>query len=98
MALTLLCAKIEAMAMNGQRWGYASLLISGIALSGGCAVAPPCEVPSLVAAPSSQIRQVSTSPESGLQQKIRVQEKRISELTMQLNLLKRIDHDRSKDR
>ena len=98
MALTLLPARTETMAINGQRRGYVSLLIFGIALSGGCAVAPPCEAPSLVAAPSPQIRQVPAFPESGLQQKIKVQEKRITELTMQLNLLKRIDRDRSKDR
>jgi hypothetical protein len=49
-------------------------------------------MPALQAAPRP------TPPTSVLQQKVNAQEKRISELSMQLKLLKRIDQDQQKQR
>ena len=42
--------------------------------------------------------QSATLSNSALQQKVKAQEKRITKLSMQLNLLKRIDHDQLRQR
>jgi hypothetical protein len=78
--------------------GSAALPILLLGLTWGCAAAPPC--PNLEAAPLaiSQVASVSNVSSEALKQKVKAQEKRISELSMQLNLLRRIDHDRTKDR
>jgi hypothetical protein len=73
---------------------YGSGLMVMIALSWGCAAVPPCSVPEDHTAPVSSVDRSS----SALQQKVKAQEKRISELSMQLDLLKRIDQDRQRQR
>lgn len=74
---------------------YGSGLIVLIAVSWGCVAVPPCSAPEdLPAAPVSSINQSS----SALQQKVKAQEKRISELSTQLQLLKRIDQDQQRQR
>lgn len=73
---------------------YGSGLIVLIAVSWGCVAVPPCSAPEDLTAPASSINQSS----SALQQKVKAQEKRISELSMQLQLLKRIDQDQQRQR
>lgn len=77
---------------------YRSFLCPGlmamIALSWGCAANPPCSLPEEHANPVASVDRSNTA----LQQKVKAQEKRISELSMQLDLLKRIDQDRQKQR
>ena len=84
------------------------ILVGTLSLSGGCAAMPPCPLPaetmqlppataqptvSEVTPPLAQ----SMSPATlGLEHKVKMQEKRIAELSSQLRLLKRIDLDRSK--
>jgi hypothetical protein len=63
-----------------------------IALSWGCAATPPCSVPEEQATSLASI----DPSNAALQQKVKAQEKRINELSMQLNLLKRIDQDRQR--
>jgi hypothetical protein len=60
----------------------------------GCTAIPPCPPSDNVAVPSQSVNQSSAT----LQQKVKAQEKRISELSAQLNLLKRIDQDQQKQR
>jgi hypothetical protein len=60
----------------------------------GCTAIPPCPPPDSVAVQSQSVNQ----PSATLQQKVKAQEKRISELSAQLNLLKRIDQDQQKQR
>lgn len=69
-------------------------LMAMIALSWGCAATPPCSVPEEHA---TSVASVDRS-NSALQQKVKAQEKRIIELSMQLDLLKRIDQDRQRQR
>ena len=73
---------------------YVSALIFWMAVGWGCAAVPPCSAPENLPAPTSSVSLSS----SALQQKVKAQEKRISELSMQLNLLKRIDQDQQKQR
>lgn len=89
------------------RW-FLVCVFSGLLLcSSGCTAVPPCPVPGPAQLPASAVP--PTVPEStpsiaspmspatlALEQKIKVQEKRIADLTTQLLLLKRIDLDRSK--
>lgn len=84
--------------MKKSRLGYGFLLILWVGVSWGCAGAPPCQTSETVALPATQAAPSVTPPSSVLQQKVTAQEKRIAELSMQLNLLKRIDQDRKKDR
>jgi hypothetical protein len=80
-------------------------------MTGGCAaVPPPCPLPEAAQSVSSPIPE--TKPEDmvsmpltaapvppnnpALERKVRLQEKRIAELSSQLRLLKRIDLDRTK--
>lgn len=84
--------------MTRTRLAYVSLMMAWTGLSGGCTAVPTCPTPEAVALPAAQ-SPISTAPSNtALQQKVKWQEKRISELSMQLDMLKRIDHDRSKDR
>ncbi len=69
-------------------------LMAMVALSWGCAATPPCSVPEEHA---TSVGSVDRS-NSALQQKVKAQEKRIIELSMQLDLLKRIDQDRQRQR
>jgi len=48
--------------------------------------------------PAAQASPPGTLPNSALQQKVKAQEKRIGELSAQLNLLKRIDLDGKNER
>jgi len=84
--------------MTSTRRGYGSVLILWIGLSWGCAAVPPCPTSDTVPLPAAHTIPSASPPNVALQQKVKAQEKRISELSMQLNLLKRIDHDRTKDR
>ena len=68
-------------------------------ISGGCAAVSPCPPAELVQAPPPQAIPVVAPSSSALQQKMKVQEKRIAELSMQLKMLKRmiwirISHER----
>jgi hypothetical protein len=69
-------------------------LIGGIFFA-GCATPPPCPTPQADPAPMSHPVS-STSSSSALEQKVKAQEKRIAELSMQLKLLKRIDLEEGK--
>lgn len=70
---------------------YSSIFLVAL---GGCTAAPPCQGPSTLPMPSSS----PVLSNSALQQKVKAQERRISELSTQLNLLKRIDQDQQKQR
>jgi hypothetical protein len=48
--------------------------------------------------PAAQTSLSMGPPNTALQQKVKMQEKRINELSMQLKLLKRIDQDQQKQR
>ncbi len=88
--------------MDRDQWRttWAALLTVWIGMSGGCAVAPSCPPPETIPGPAPQV--ISPLAPSGalsataLVQKVKSQEKRIAELSLQLRLLKRIDLDRSK--
>ena len=54
----------------------------------------PCSAPEGLTAPASSINPSS----SALQQKVKAQEKRISELSTQLQMLRRIDQDQQRPR
>lgn len=84
--------------MYRQWLGYGSLLILWVGIVSGCAGVPPCETLTGVETPAPQMMQSATLSNSALQQKVKAQEKRITELSMQLNLLKRIDHDQLRQR
>lgn len=84
--------------MNRPRLKYGSFLIVSIGVSWGCAAVPPCPAPENLPLPALQATPRPTPPTSVLQQKVNAQEKRISELSMQLKLLKRIDQDQQKQR
>jgi hypothetical protein len=74
---------------------YGAFVIVSIGVSFGCAAVPPCSAPETL--PASAPRQ-PTPPTLVLQQKVKAQEKRIHELSMQLELLKQIDQDQRKQR
>ena len=76
--------------METRRLQYAAILV--FTLGGGCTAVPPCSEPQQAAAPSA----VQSVP--ALQQRIKAQDKRIEELTTQLEMLKQLDHSRMKDR
>ena len=78
--------------------GQTPLLMLWIGLMWGCAAAPPCPPPDSVQLSAGQPLSSSGPSTAALQQRVNAQEKRIRELSLQLNLLKRIDHDRTKDR
>jgi hypothetical protein len=84
--------------MTTTRRGPAILLILWIGLTWGCAAAPPCPPPDSVQLPAAQPLSSSGSSTAALQQRVKTQEKRISELSLQLNLLKRIDQDQQRQR
>lgn len=68
-------------------------LMSWVALGWGCVANPPC--PTLENGPQVSVASQSSS---ALQQKVKVQERRINELSAQLRLLKQIDQDQQKQR
>jgi hypothetical protein len=78
------------------RWSGSSVvaLIGGMFFA-GCATPSPCPTPQADPAPMSNAVS-STSSSSALEQKVKAQEKRIAELSMQLKLLKRIDLEEGK--
>ena len=80
--------------MNRPWLRYASVLMVWIGVSWGCTAVPPCPAPGTLPSPAPSVSQSS----SALQQKVKAQEKRITELSTQLNLLKRIDQDQQKQR
>ena len=84
--------------MNRTRLTYRSFMTLWMVVSAGCAAAPPCETPSIVAAAAPQSTQSAAASNSALQHKVKAQEKRISELSMQLDLFKRIDQDHQRQR
>ncbi len=84
----------EGHAMRGSCLRYGSGMLVWIALSWGCAAVPPCSQPEGLTAPASSINLSSAA----LQQKVKAQEKRISELSTQLQMLKRIDQDQQRQR
>ena len=73
---------------------FSAGLMAMIALTWGCAATSPCSVPQEQATSVASVDRSSAA----LQQKVKAQEKRINELSMQLNLLKRIDQDRQRQR
>ncbi len=84
----------EGRVMNRPCLRYVSGLMVWMAVSWGCAAVPPCSAPENLPALASSVNQSS----SALQQKVKEQEKRISELSTQLKLLKRIDQDQQRQR
>ena len=72
------------------------VLMSGFLFSAACTTAPPCSSPQALTAPDSPPAQAMLSSTAALEQKVKAQEKRIADLSMQLKLLKRIELDRSK--
>ena len=92
------------------RWQISSvgILIGWVSLSIGCAAVPPCpssvetdRQPTTMVPPSGSEGSLrAASPMSpatlALEHKVKLQEKRIAELSTQLQLLKRIDLDRNK--
>lgn len=79
----------------GRRGTSVVVLIGGI-LCGGCASTPPCQGPESGPTVVSQPVQAASPANAALEQKVKAQEKRIAELSMQLKLLKRIDMEESK--
>ena len=92
------------------RLGVLAAFLSWAALSSGCATAPTCPPADTVQLPAPEVpvtasealHEIPLSPLSvpsatlALERKVKMQEKRIAELSSQLRLLKRIDLDRSK--
>ena len=72
------------------------VLVGGMLFNGGCATAPPCAGPQSASTSVLPSIPAVSSSSAALEQKVKVQEKRIADLSMQLKLLKRIDLDRSK--
>lgn len=91
-------------------WALGSILMGLFGLSGGCATVPPCTPAEAVAVPASQgppaiaesavplppVASTESATTLALERKVKAQEKRIAELSSQLRLLKRIDHERNK--
>jgi hypothetical protein len=77
--------------MNRRMIRQAVFMLVVTMLSGGCTAAPSCPEP--LAAKSSASKTISV-----LQRRVKEQDKRIAELTTQLEMLKQIDQDRQKDR
>ena len=88
---------------------YMSILLVALTMSGGCAAVPTCPPADnplpLVQTPFPKPETASpmppiapsVSPETlALERKVKVQEKRIADLSSQLRMLKRIDLDRNK--
>ena len=92
------------------RLSVLAVFLSWAALSSGCATAPTCPPADIMQLPAPQDsitssgapHEIPLPPPSvpsatlALERKIKLQEKRIAELSSQLRLLKRIDLDRSK--
>ena len=80
------------------RWSRSVVvvLMGGVLFSGGCATAPPCVIPQAGDGTVMPAPQAASSSSAALEHKVKAQEKRIAELSMQLKLLKRIELDRSK--
>lgn len=92
------------------QWGSAFIVSGLLGLSAGCAAVPPCPPPDTVGLSASQ--SPPTPPEAAvsmhlaapagapailaLERKVKMQEKRIAELSSQLRLLKRIDLEHTK--
>jgi hypothetical protein len=110
--MVMVAARTYGEATKTMRWSRsAGCVLAGLlGISGGCAAVPPCPLPETGQLPSSQAP--STTPEGpvsaslatlptppstlALERKVKLQEKRIAELSSQLRMLKRIDLDRSK--
>lgn len=82
--------------MNGSRPRYYAMTILWLGLASGCATLPPCSTPQTTA--SETTIPTPAQPTFALQQRVKEQDRRIAELTMQLNMLKHIDQSRMKDR
>ena len=81
------------------RWRLkcASVLVGLTGISGGCGAGPPCVPPETIQVPAPQAIPSVAPSSSVLEYKVKVQEKRIAELSMQLRMLKHIDLDRNKE-
>ena len=81
------------------RWRLkcASVLVVLTGISGGCGAGPPCALPKPCQVPAPQAIPSVAPSSSVLEHKVKVQEKRIAELSMQLRMLKHIDLDRNKE-
>jgi len=82
--------------MRGWSRRVGVVLMAGMLFNGGCATAPPCAIPQAAGETVTPSPPVASSSSAALEQKVKAQEKRIAELSMQLKLLKRIELDRSK--
>ena len=92
------------------RLSVLAVFLSWTALSSGCATAPTCPPADTVQLPAPEVPVTTSDSPSGhplpspsvpsatlaLERKVKMQERRIAELSSQLRLLKRIDMDRSK--
>jgi hypothetical protein len=76
--------------MNRRLQHYAMTVIL-FGFASGCGMLPPCSGPGASPAPASPSAAV-------LQERVKEQDKRIIDLTTQLNMLKRIDQGRMKER
>ncbi|MCC2644005.1 MAG: hypothetical protein K0S45_4418 [Nitrospira sp.] len=88
--------------MDRWRWRCTCVVLGCTVISGGCATVPPCPPPETIVAPAPQAMPspaLSVAPSTAaLEHKVKAQEKRIAELSMQLRMLKRIDLDGKKER
>lgn len=76
----------------------ASILMVWIGMSWGCAAVPPCRTADPIQVPAAPATSSKVPTSSTLEHKVKAQEKRINELSLQLNLLKRIDQDQQRQR
>ena len=83
--------------LSKDRWpGPCVIVLLGGIFFGGCETTPPCSSTQTVPAQVSQPGSAASSSSAALEHKVKTQEKRIAELSMQLKLLKHIDLDESK--
>ena len=82
--------------MTSTRLGYVPFVMLWVGLWSGCTTVPPCPTPETIPVPAAETSPSMAPTNTALEQKVKLQEKRISELSLQLKLLKRIDLDRSK--
>ena len=76
--------------MERRRLQLYMMIVLVFSFSYGCTALPPCSTPQTTASDSP--------PARALQQRIKEQEKRIADLTKQLNMLKHLDQGRMNDR
>ena len=95
---------MEKHMFNRWKLSFLALLLGGAFFSTGCSTVPPCssmdslQMSKMPDSDQDTLPSVHSTPSStlALERKVKLQEKRIAELSAQLRLLKRIDLDRNK--